>query len=107
MSDKLKISVMVNLPEPTPKSEECCDGPSKLDLLSEKICEYIDICESNVLESEHEWCYLKAIYPRLVKKPLPPKLKEAVMKIEDLFIKNAGREKVPLDSGSMISLKGE
>ena len=106
---KIKISVMVAAPAPQEKMqraesyEDKC--AAKIDLLVAKIEDNIAACESNIIESEKEWCYLKCLYVKLRDKKMSKKLLEAAKKIEDLFIKQAGREDVPLDSKYMISLQ--
>lgn len=97
---EIKLKLSLKVPQPSIKDSIKKERP--IDIFIEKVYDYIIACESPIIDSEKEWCYLKCLYKKLTEKPkLNPELKPVLKKLEDLFVKQAGRESVPLDSARM------
>lgn len=82
-----EIKITLKIPQPSIESSNKTERP--IDILIEKIYDYITVCESPIIDSSREYEYLKVLYKKLSEKPqLNPVLKPAFKALKALIEKN-------------------
>ena len=78
---KLINNLITKLPDSSLKKEE-------KESIEDKVDRYIIMVESNSIDSEYEYNYLKSLYKRLCKvKRLSPRYRELRVKLKDVMLK--------------------
>lgn len=81
MKNIIKVLISNSIPTTPEKTDR--EG------LCEKVDRFIEAIESNIIDSEFEYNYLKALYKKLIKcKRLNPKYKDLRVKLKDVMMKH-------------------